>query len=152
MSLEAKIDALTTAVNALVNVMSNGNQPVKTEVTTTPPQVTEMINQTKPQDTATTTSPASPAVPPTTAEDAAPAVNMPTPPNLDAPATTAPAGVPFSDATGLVNYVMDAYKAIGAEKGAQIGNILAELGYQNINDVKPEHYGVLHEKVEALKA
>lgn len=149
MSLEAKIDALTTAVNALVTVMSNGNQPVKTEVTSAPKQEAPAP---APEPAATTTSPAATTAPaPTVPETAASASNMPTPPNLDAPATPAPAGVPFSDATGLVNYVMDAYKAIGAEKGAQIGNILAELGYQNINDVKPEHYGVLHEKVEALK-
>jgi hypothetical protein len=61
-------------------------------------------------------------------------------------------GAPFSDGKGLIDYVMGAYKALGAAKGAQIQNVLVGLGYQNINDVKPEHYGQLFAGVEALKA
>jgi hypothetical protein len=29
--------------------------------------------------------------------------------------------------------------------------VLTQMGYQNINDVKPEHYGALFAGVEALK-
>jgi hypothetical protein len=58
---------------------------------------------------------------------------------------------PFTDPKGLIEYVMGAYKALGPQKGAQIQNVLTNLGYQNINDVKPEHYGALHSGVEALK-
>jgi hypothetical protein len=60
-------------------------------------------------------------------------------------------GAPFSDGKGLIDYVMGAYKALGAAKGSQIQNVLVSLGYQNINDVKPEHYGALFAGVEALK-
>ena len=42
-------------------------------------------------------------------------------------------------------------EALGAAKGSQIQNVLVSLGYQNINDVKPEHYGALFAGVEALK-
>jgi hypothetical protein len=63
----------------------------------------------------------------------------------------APAGVPFADGKGLIDYVMGAYKALGPQKGAQIQGVLTGLGYQNINDVKPEHYGALHTGIEALK-
>jgi hypothetical protein len=83
---------------------------------------------------------------------AAPA--MPAPPTFVAPAP-APApvitGAPFSDGKGLIDYVMGAYKALGAAKGAQIQTVLVSLGYQNINDVKPEHYGALFAGIEALK-
>jgi hypothetical protein len=46
---------------------------------------------------------------------------------------------------------MSSYKALGPQKGAQIQNVLTTLGYQNINDIKPEHYGALFAGVEALK-
>ena len=58
---------------------------------------------------------------------------------------------PFNDPKGLIDYVMNSYKALGAAKGAQIQSVLTGLGYQNINDVKPEHYGALFAGVEALK-
>jgi hypothetical protein len=60
-------------------------------------------------------------------------------------------GAPFSDGKGLIDYVMGAYKALGPQKGALIQGVLTGLGYQNINDVKPEHYGALFAGVEALK-
>lgn len=78
---------------------------------------------------------------------------MPAPPAFVAPvAAPAPTGAPFADPKGLIDYVMGAYKALGPQKGAQIQNVLTGLGYQNINDVKPEHYGQLFAGVEALKA
>jgi hypothetical protein len=63
--------------------------------------------------------------------------------------TTSPA--PFSDPKGLITYVMASYKALGPEKGANIQGVLTALGYQNINEVKPEAYGALYAGVEALK-
>jgi len=77
---------------------------------------------------------------------------MPAPPTFVAPvAAPAPTGAPFSDPKGLIDYVMGAYKALGPQKGAMIQGVLTGLGYQNINDVKPEHYAALHTGVEALK-
>ena len=77
---------------------------------------------------------------------------MPAPPSFQAaPPAAAPTGAPFSDPKGLIDYVMSAYKALGPQKGAQIQQVLTGLGYGNINDVKPEHYGALHAGVEALK-
>ena len=77
---------------------------------------------------------------------------MPAPPTFVAPAPApAPSGVPFADGKGLIDYVMGAYKALGPQKGSMIQGVLTNLGYQNINDVKPEHYGQLFAGVEALK-
>lgn len=93
-----------------------------------------------------------PAAPVPVAKAPAPAAPpMPAPPSFAAPAAPAPTGAPFSDGKGLIDYVMGAYKELGPQKGAQIQNVLTGLGYQNINDVKPEHYGQLHAGVEALK-
>ena len=58
--------------------------------------------------------------------------------------------LPFADAKELSAYVMTKYKLLGPVKGAQIQNVLAELGLKNVNDVKPEHYQAFHDKVEAL--
>ena len=80
---------------------------------------------------------------------------MPAPPAFVAPAPAAApvaSGAPFTDGKGLIDYVMNAYKALGPQKCAQIQNVLVGLGCQNINDVKPEHYGALFQGVEQLKA
>jgi len=132
MSLENKIDALTIAVQALtVAILESKNVAPAAPVAPAPAPVVEVAPV--------------PVV-------AAPA--MPAPPAFIAPAPApAPviAGAPFSDGKGLIDYVMSAYKALGAAKGSQIQTVLTGLGYQNINDVKPEHYGQLFAGVEALK-
>ena len=134
MSLENKIEALTAAVIALTAKLESSNVAPAAPVAPAPAPVVEVAPVV-----------AAPVV-------AAPA--MPAPPAFVAPAP-APApvagGAPFSDGKGLIDYVMSAYKALGAAKGAQIQNVLVSLGYQNINDVKPEHYGALFAGVEALK-
>ena len=139
MSLEAKIEALTQAVIALT---------AKLESTNVAPAA-PVVNP-APAPTVTVTAAAPVAPPVTVTAPAAPA--MPEPPTFQpAPAAPAPTGAPFSDPKGLIDYVMSAYKALGPQKGAQIQQVLTGLGYGNINDVKPEHYGALHAGVEALK-
>ena len=134
MSLEAKIEALTQAVVALTAQLQTSNVAPAAPVVQAPAPV------------------AAPAPIPAPVA-AAPA--MPAPPAFVAPAPAAapaPTGAPFADGKGLIDYVMNAYKALGPQKGAQIQGVLTGLGYQNINDVKPEHYGQLYAGVEALKA
>jgi hypothetical protein len=140
MSLEQKIDALTAAVTALTAQLQAGNVAAPAPVAPTPAPVVQ----------------AAPVpmhvVIPTTDVPAPVAVAMPAPPVFVAPvAAPAPTGAPFTDGKGLIDYVMSAYKALGPQKGAQIQNVLTGMGYQNINDVKPEHYGQLFAGVEALK-
>lgn len=140
MSLENKIEALTAAVVALTAKLESSNVAPAAPVAPTPAPVV----QAAPVHVSVVDTPAPVA--------AAPA--MPAPPAFVAPAPVAapaPTGAPFSDGKGLIDYVMGAYKALGAAKGAQIQNVLVGLGYQNINDVKPEHYGQLFAGVEALK-
>ena len=129
MSLEAKIEALTAAVVALTAKLESGNVAVPAPVAQAPI-----------------------ATPAPVAAPVAAAPAMPAPPAFVAPvAAPAPTGAPFSDGKGLIDYVMGAYKALGPQKGAMIQGVLTQLGYQNINDVKPEHYGALYQGVEALK-
>lgn len=147
MSLELKIEALTAAVVALTAKLESSNVTAAAPVAPAPAPVV----QAAPAPVAAS-APATVAAPAPVA--AAPA--MPAPPSFVAPAPVAaapaPAGAPFSDGKGLIDYVMSSYKALGPQKGAMIQGVLVNLGYQNINDVKPEHYGQLFAGVEALKA
>ena len=134
--IETQIAALTAAVIELTNAIKGAG-------TSTVPQAAVAVTT------------AAPPVAAHFAPQAAPA--MPAPPTFAPPAFTAPAapaapaGAPFSDGQGLIAYVMAAYKEMGPAKGANIQGVLTSLGYQNINDVKPEHYAALYQGVEALK-
>ena len=133
--IEQNIAALTAAVIELTNA-------IRASGTTTVPQAAVAVTT------------AAPPVAAHFAPQAAPA--MPAPPTFAPPAFTAPAApvapsAPFSDGQGLIAYVMAAYKEMGPTKGANIQGVLTSLGYQNINDVKPEHYAALYQGVEALK-
>ena len=133
MSLEQKIEALTAAVVALTAKLESSNVAAPAPVAPAPAPVVQAAPAPEPAPVA-----------------AAPV--MPAPPAFTAPvAAPAPTGAPFSDGKGLIDYVMGAYKALGPQKGAQIQGVLTSMGYQNINDVKPEHYGALFAGVEALK-
>jgi len=134
MSLELKIEALTAAVIALTAKLESSNVSAPAPVAPAPAPVVQ-------------------AAPAPVAAPVAAAPVMPAPPAFVAPAPApAPTGAPFSDGKGLIDYVMGAYKALGPQKGALIQGVLTGLGYQNINDVKPEHYGQLFAGIEALKA
>lgn len=82
----------------------------------------------------------------------APPAPVPAPVVVPQPApVVAAAPAPFADAKGLIQYVMDVYRAVGPAKGQEIQAILTGMGYANINDVKAEHYAEFHGKVEALR-
>lgn len=69
-----------------------------------------------------------------------------------APAAVSPSDVPFTDAKGLVAYMMDSYKTLGPIKGAEIQGVLASVGKTNINEITPDLYATVYAGVEALKA
>jgi hypothetical protein len=141
MSLENKIEALTAAVVALTAKLESSNVAAPAPVAPAPAPVVQA---------------APVAAPVAVIESVVASMSnaMPAPPSFVAPApVAAPAatGAPFSDPKGLIDFVMASYKALGPQKGAMIQGVLVGLGYQNINDVKPEHYGALFSGVEALK-
>jgi hypothetical protein len=144
MSLELKIEALTAAVTALTAQLQAGNVAAPAPVAPAPAPVVQAA------PVAAALAPAPVAL---LSETPGPVgTSMPAPPTFAAPvAAPTPTGAPFTDGKGLIDYVMGAYKALGPQKGALIQGVLTGLGYQNINDVKPEHYAALHTGVEALK-
>lgn len=142
MSIEAKIEALTAAIVTLTAKLESSNVAPAAPVAPTP----EPVVQAAPI-TVTVVDPVPVVVAPVVTAPA-----MPAPPSFIAPVVApAPAGAPFSDAKGLMDYVLASYKAMGQEKGAMIQGVLTTLGYQNINEIKPEHYSALYAGVEALK-
>ena len=145
MSLELKIENLTVAINTLID--SINKQGIRAPIA---PMVAPV---------AVTAAPVAAPVPvpvavvaPVAAPIAAPV--MPAAPTFEIPQaiTQIPQkGAPFSDPKGLIDFVMTSYKNLGPAKGAGIQGVLTGLGYQNINDVKAEHYAALFSGIEALK-
>jgi hypothetical protein len=153
MSLEQKIEALTAAVVALTAKLESSNVAAPAPVAPAPAPVVQAAPVPKTAEESArigspvAAAPVMPAPPSFTPAAMAPAMNpLPT-----ATATSTTSSAPFTDGKGLIDYVMGAYKALGPQKGAQIQGVLTGMGYQNINDVKPEHYGTLFAGVEALK-
>ena len=58
---------------------------------------------------------------------------------------------PFADKNAMMDFVMTSYRALGAEKGAKIQDVLTTIGYKNINDVDPAQWGALKSGIEGLK-
>jgi len=137
--LEQKLDELVTAINALVAALNAKAAQAPA------PVAASMV--------APAPAPVIPPAPAPVAVVAPPAPAMPAPPTFNAPAPAPVAsGVPFGDQKGLVTYVMGAYQSMGPQKGAQIQQVLLQMGCQSINEVKPEQYAALYAGVEALKA
>ena len=139
--LEVKIEELTKAVIALTELIgkieAGKSEPLKNVYLTDP-------------------HPAAPAkieVPVTQAEiikESPVAPVMPAAPTFE-PVIEAANKAPFTDGKGLIDYVMTAYKEMGAEKGAKIQGVLTEMGLQNVNELRPTEYDAFYTKVEALK-
>ena len=148
MSLELEIQKLTDAVQELTGAIETLMQrPVAAPVAApVPAPVVEAP--------APVAAPAAPVAAPVAAPAAPVAAPvMPAAPTFEPPAPTAPAAskAPFTDGKGLITYVMDVYKQLGAEKGAGIQGVLTEMGLTNVNDVRPTEYDTFFAKVEALK-
>jgi len=135
MSIEKTISDLTAAVTALTAALNQRAGATTVAQAPAPVAVTPQFS--------------APVAAPVAAAPVMPA--LPTFAAAPAPAAPVAAAAPFADGAGLIAYVMGAYKEMGPTKGAQIQGVLTQLGYQNINDVKPEHYGHLFQGVEALK-
>ena len=139
MSLELEIQKLTDAVQELTGAIETLMQrPVAEPVAAPAPAPVPVVEAPAP-----VAAPAAPVAAPV----------MPAAPTFEPPAPAAPAAnkAPFTDGKGLITYVMDVYKQLGAEKGAGIQGVLTEMGLTNVNDVRPTEYDTFFAKVEALK-
>ena len=142
--LELKIESLTAAINTLIDAINKQGTHAPIAPVIAPEhdsRVAPIMDDKSKQMKAMLDSVAQ-----------MPAPAMPAPPTFAAPvAAPVPTGAPFSDPKGLIEFVMTSYKNLGPAKGAGIQGVLTGLGYQNINDVKAEHYAALFSGIEALK-
>lgn len=143
MSLEAKIEQLTLAIVELTKKLSAAPENIQDAPRhQIDPKEVEVDNRIASEEVEALEPAPSPKVVPA----------MPVPPTFEATVPTSRAdAVPFTDGKGLVAYIMEVYKELGVEKGALIQNVLNDMGYQNINDVPVEKFGVLFTGVEKLR-
>lgn len=141
MSIENKLDALTAAITALTAALTTRGPVVAQPVE---PVGTKTVEKVAPAPVVVE----APVAPAPVA--AAPAV-MPPPPAFIAPVEPPKPAIPFSDAKGMIQYVTEAYKAMGAQKGARIQEVITSIGVVNINEVTPNHYEALYAGIEALR-
>jgi len=147
MSLENNIQRIADALESIALSLSKG-------VNTTPVQETVQVEAPKKAPKAPVEV-AAPVVAPTPAPVAAmppvptftPVAVAPVAP-VSEPVVTAPA---FANKQAMMDFVISSYKALGAEKGAAIQNVLTGMGYNNINDVPDTQWGQLKSGIEALK-
>jgi len=134
MSLEAKIDNLSAVIEKLISVLeSNAVTPTVKE--TPAPVVKE---EPKP---AVVAAPAAP--------QAAPA---PAPTQMPAPPVFEPVAAPVTPPEVAEVMAEQVKKApFDTAKGQGIQKVLVLAGYQNINDVKPEHYYEVWTGIEKLR-
>ena len=135
MSLESKIEALTVAVAALTAALQAGAPAAPVQAPIVP--------------AAAPVAPPAPAAPVLTA----PPSMMPPPPVPAAAPPAAPAGVPFSDSTGLVAWATEQFhrlEGLGQGKGNQITALITSWGVSDINAVPPQGYQAFYEAVSAL--
>lgn len=133
-------DVVVKTVTKEVKATPKGD-PVQVSPTPVAPVVTpEPVAQTM----VVSTTPAIVNVEPVAAP--APVAPVVTPEPVAAPAGKAP----FTNQTELVKWVMSNYQRLGPIKGAGIQNVLTNLGYKNINEIKPEHYDSLFAQISVL--
>ena len=136
-SLELIATALT-AKNANPTPVAAPAQPVSVPVAAVPAPVV-----------AAPVMPALPVFTPAAPTPTAPVMAIPTPVAVAAP--TPVSASPFSDKNAMMDFVMTSYRALGAEKGAKIQDVLTTIGYKNINDVPVEKWADLKAGIEGLK-
>ena len=135
MSIENKLENLTNAILLLVEKL--GSLPAQIPQ---PVHVVEQVEQVVQQV----------AEPIEVRQVIVEEFKMPEPPSF-VPEPPAAPKAPFSDSKGLIDYVMKAYAAMGAEKGQKIQGVLQDLGYSTISEVKEHSYDAIYARVEALK-
>lgn len=157
--LQSLVDSLPREAQTAVQTKIAESKPVEAVAQAPAPVVTQSVPAPTPLPVAT---PVAPVVVQSVAAPAAPATVSPSNPMPAAPVfTTAPAApapapvanvqVPFSDANGMTQYVLNVYREIGPQRAQGIQAVIQQLGVTNINDIKPEQYGQLWAGVEAVR-
>lgn len=152
MSIEQNLTSIAKSLELIATYLTT-TQHVQTATPQAPAQVAAPVPA-KPDPVVTVSPvvvPAQPAqvMPPVPVFTPAPAPVVTAAPAPAAPTVAGPTA--FTDKQAMMDFVIASYKALGAEKGAKIQDVLVAMGYQNINDVDPARWGELKNGIEALK-
>ena len=168
MTIESNLARITVALETIAAALSAPKASHVTPVAAPTPAVEQSAPVVAPVAVAPVVAPvAAPVVAP--AMPAAPFPTVAAPAPAPAPTPVAPVVAPvvvaapapvaaspssptvFASKQEMTDYVVSSYRALGAEKGAQIQGVLTGMGYANINDVDPSRWGELKAGIEALK-
>jgi len=146
--IESDLSRIATALELIAAALSA--KPVKA-AKDTPAPVAVQAPVVAPVSTPVVAAPVMPAAPfPVAATPVvpvvAPVVAAPVAPVVVSPSSPAV----FASKEEMTQFVINSYRALGAEKGALIQGVLTAMGYANINDVDPARWGELKTGIEAL--
>ena len=139
--IESDLSRIATALELIASALSS-SKPTK-DVKDTPAPVAMQAPVVVPVAAPVVAAPAMPVAP----------FPMPAAPVAVAPVVAtpvAPVATAFSSKEEMTQFVINSYRALGAEKGALIQGVLTAMGYANINDVDPARWGELKTGIEAL--
>lgn len=147
--IESDLSRIATALELIAAALSS-SKPTKA-AKDTPAPVAVQAPVVAPVSTPVVAAPVMPAAPfPVAATPVvpvvAPVVAAPVAPVVVSPSSPAV----FSSKEEMTQFVINSYRALGAEKGAMIQGVLTAMGYANINDVDPARWGELKTGIEAL--
>ena len=142
MSLENNIASIAESLKIIATYLT----ATKTEQIATPVTQTASVPA-----VATPVVVASPAAAPVVVPGVMPAPPVFTAPIVTPVVTPVAAAPVFASKNEMMDFVLSSYKALGAEKGAKIQDVLVSIGYKNINDVPEMQWGQLKTGIEALK-
>ena len=159
MSLENNLASIAKSLELIAAALTAKNAnptpitaPITTPITAPNPTPITAPAQPVPVPVPVVAAPVMPALPvftPAAPTPTAPVMAIPTPVAVAAP--TPVSASPFSDKNAMMDFVMTSYRALGAEKGAKIQDVLTTIGYKNINDVPVEKWADLKAGIEGLK-
>lgn len=147
--IESDLSRIATALELIAAALSS-SKPTKA-AKDTPAPVAVQAPVVAPVSTPVVAAPVMPAAPfPVAATPVVPVV-VPVVAAPVAPVVVSPSSpAVFSSKEEMTQFVINSYRALGAEKGALIQGVLTAMGYANINDVDPARWGELKTGIEAL--
>ena len=142
--IESDLSRIATALELIAAALSakpvkaakDTPAPVAVQAPVVAPVIAAPVMPAAPFPVAAT--PVVPVVVPVVAAPVAPVVVSPSSPAV------------FASKEEMTQFVINSYRALGAEKGAMIQGVLTAMGYANINDVDPARWGELKAGIEAL--
>ena len=156
MSLENNLASIAKSLELIAAALTAKNAnptpitaPITTPITAPAQPVSVPVAAVPAPVVAAPVMPTLPVFTPAAPTPTAPVMAIPTPVAVAAP--TPAVASPFSDKNAMMDFVMTSYRALGAEKGAKIQDVLTTIGYKNINDVPVEKWADLKAGIEGLK-